>query len=173
MDGQPEPERRGLSFTGAPGLAGCLGVPAQIVGVLPPEINSGQMSDKSGTVQVQQSISIFPSARFAQEEYDAFPSRKAPGCLQTLLNSSLTGSSGSGAGADAMSVTKTASPKGTTALDVDTALTDEGATVPSRAELVFFVRGQFGDSLELMSTGSPATPSSLVRHLISVARSRL
>ncbi|MGO8825883.1 MAG: hypothetical protein ACLQU9_11675 [Acidimicrobiales bacterium] len=127
----PSPNGGGSSFTGAPGLASCIGVPAQIVGALPPEINSGQMSDKSGTVQVQQSISIFPSARFAP------------------------------------------SPKGTTALDVDTALTDEGASVPSREELVFFVRGQFGDSLELMSTGSSATPSSLVRHLISVAQSRL
>jgi hypothetical protein len=173
----PSPGTGAGSFTGAPQLARCLGVPRQIVAFLPPEINSARLSNQGGTLQVQDSISIYPSAKFAEEEYDAVSSRAAPGCLHTLLNSTLSsglaGGSGSGAAAHSLSVTKTASPKGTTAFDLDTAVTGQGASVPVRLELVFFVRGELGDALEFSSLGSSGLTPSLVQHLTALALSRL
>jgi hypothetical protein len=163
------------NFTGAPQLASCLGVPRQIVEDNPPEVDSPQFANKAGTQQVQDSISIFPSARFAQEEYAAVSSRKAPGCIHTLVNgslkSSLTGNSG--ASASSMTVTKVASPHGTTAFDMDTTVATQGLNVPVRLQLVFFVRGQLGDAVELSSYGSSPLPPSLVQHLTALAQSRL
>jgi hypothetical protein len=165
------------SFTGAPQLARCLGVPRQIIALVPPEINSALMSNQGGTVMLQDNISIYPSAKFAEEEYDAISSRAAPGCLHTLLNSTLssglTAGSGSGAAARSMSVTKTASPKGTTAFDLDTTLTGQGTSVPVRLELVFFVRRGLGDALGFTSYGSSKPSPSLVQHLTALAQSRL
>jgi hypothetical protein len=173
----PSPSTGAGSFTGAPQLARCLGVPRQIVALLPPEINNAQMSNHGGTVLVQDSISIYPSTKFAEEEYDAVSSRAAPGCLHALLNSTvssgLAGGSGNGAAATSMSVTKTASPKGTTAFDLDTTLTVQGTSEPIRFELVFFIRGELGDALEFTSYGSSKPPPSLVQHLTALAQSRL
>jgi hypothetical protein len=167
-------------FAGAPPqLATCLGVPRQIVQFLPPEINSAQMSDQGGTLQFQDTISIFPSTKFAQEEYAAVSSHKAAGCLRSLLNSELggssgtSGSSGSGTKAGGLSVTKTTSPKGTTAFDLDMSLTGQGTSRPTRTELILFVHGQLVDTLDFTGYGSSAPPQSLVQHLISLARSRL
>jgi hypothetical protein len=161
-------------FTGAPpSLATCLGVPRQIVEALPPEVNSAQMSNQGGTLQVQDTISIFPSTTFAQEEYAAVSSHKAPGCLRSLLNSALGTSGGSGTAADALSVARATSPEGTTALDLDTALTSQGTSQPIRQELILFVHGQLVDTLDLTGYGSSTLPPALVQHLTSLARSRL
>lgn len=154
-------------FTGAPPqLATCLGVPRQVVEARPPEVNSAQMSNQGGTLQFQDIISVFPSTKFAQEEYAAVSGHKAAGCLRTLLNSAL---GGSGKSADALSVAMAASPRGTTAFELDAAVTSR----PVRDELILFVHGQLVDTLDFMGYGSSALPQTLVQQLTALAKSRL
>jgi hypothetical protein len=172
----------GAGFTGAPQLAHCIGVPANRIKVQPPQVNSLQFSDKGGAEQVQNTISVFPSASYAREEYAAVASHKTPHCLSALFNSdSPTGSgSGSSAGGGA-TVTRVSSPKGTSAYAVVIAGssgssaggTSQASSPVTRTETVFFVHGQYGDAISIVTLGSEAVSASLVDHLTSEAQGRL
>lgn len=182
----------GAGFTGAPQLAHCIGVPTQLIKVEPPQVNSLQFSDKGGSEQVQNTISVFPSATYAGEEYAAVASHKTPHCLSELFNAtsgsgadSGSGSgSGSGAGAGAgasATVTRVSSPTGTTAFAVDIAGSSgtsgggasQASSPATRTETVFFVHGRYGDAISIVTLGSQSVPSSLVDHLTSEAKGRL
>jgi hypothetical protein len=164
----------GAGFTGAPQLAHCIGVPANLIKVQPPQVNSLQFSDKGGSEQVQNTISIFPSSSYAREEYAAVASHKTPHCLSALFNSG----TGSGSGA---TVTRVSSPKGTSAYAIVIAAssgssasgTSQASSPVTRTETVFFVHGQYGDAISIVTLGSQAVPASLVDHLTSEAQGRL
>ena len=164
----------GAGFTGAPRLAHCIGVPANLIKVQPPQVNSLQFSDKGGSEQVQNTISIFPSSSYAREEYAAVASHKTPHCLSALFN----GGSGSGGGA---TVTRVSSPRGTSAYAIVIAAssgssasgTGQASSPVTRTETVFFVHGQYGDAISIVTLGSQAVPASLVDHLTSEAQGRL
>jgi hypothetical protein len=163
------------SFTGAPQLASCIGVPTKYIATTPPEVDSPQFQNKGGTDMVQDSISFFPSVKFAQEEYVAITSKKTPGCLTTFLNSSLKSSlsGNTGASASALVISKARSPKGTTAFNVSTTVSGQGVSLPVKLLLVFFIHGQLGDAIQLSSYGRTALSPSFEQRLISVAQSRL
>jgi hypothetical protein len=164
----------GAGFTGAPELARCIGVPTNLIKVQPPQVNSLQFSDKGGSEQVQNTISMFPSASYAREEYAAVASHKTPHCLSALFNSG----SGSGGGA---TVTRVSSPKGTSAYAIVIAGSSgssaggaSGASSPvTRTETVFFAHGQYGDAISIVTLGSETGPASLVDHLTAEAQGRL
>ena len=75
----------GAGFTGAPRLAHCIGVPANLIKVQPPQVNSLQFSDKGGSEQVQNTISIFPSSSYAREEYRGRSQPQDPPLLVGLV----------------------------------------------------------------------------------------
>jgi len=164
----------GGGFTGAPQLARCIGVPAKLIQSVPPQVNSAQFSSKTGADTVQDSISIYPTSAYAGEEYTAVASSKTPHCLASLFNT------GAGSGAKA-SVTRLSSPKGTTAFAIDiggssgsgAGGSSQATSEATRTETVFFVHGQYADSISIATPGSQAAPASLVDHLVSVAKGRL
>ena len=161
------------SFTGAPQLASCIGVPTQLIVTTPPEVNSPQFQNRGGSQTVQNSISIYPSAKYARQEFAAVSSRKTPGCISALLND-VSGSGLGGGSAGSASVKRLPSANGTAAYSVDTTVTSQGtgAGTHTHLELVYLVRGQRGDALTVVSLGSSPSPA-LVARLVSVARSRL
>jgi hypothetical protein len=164
----------GGGFTGAPQLARCIGVPAKLIQSVPPQVNSAQFSSASGADTVQDSISIYPSSAYANEEYTAVASSKTPHCLTSLFNT------GAGSGAKA-SVTRLSSPKGATAFAIDiggssgsgAGGSSQATSQAARTETVFFAHGQYGDSISIETPGGQAAPTSLVDHLVSVAKGRL
>jgi hypothetical protein len=166
----PSTSSGGGNFTGAPQLARCIGVPTQLIVSAPPKVDSPQFQDKSGTQVVQDAISIYPSAKYAQQEFAAVSSRKTPACIGELFNgASVTG----GASTTSTSVKRIASPKGTAAFRIDTTVKSQGAgSMPAHLELLFLVHGQLGDALALVGAGT-APSAALAQHLLAVARSRL
>ena len=161
------------SFTGAPQLASCIGVPTQLIVTTLPEVNSPQFQNRGGSQIVQNSISIYPSAKYARQEFAAVSSRKTPGCISALLND-VSGSGLGGGSAGSASVKRLPSANGTAAYSVDTTVTSQGAGAGTHThhELVYLVRGQRGDALTVISLGSSPSPA-LVARLVSVAQSRL
>jgi len=160
------------SFSGAPQLASCIGVPTQLIVTTPPEVDSPQFENRGGTQIVQDSISIYPSAKYARQEFAAVSSRKTPGCISALLND-VSGSGLAGGSAGSASVKRLPSASGTAAFSVDTTVKAQGrAGTHTHLELVYLVRGQWGDALTLLDVGSSPSPA-LVAHLVSVAQSRL
>jgi len=165
----PSTNTGGDNFSSAPQLASCIGVPTQLIQNTPPEVDSPQFQAKGGGDAVQNTISIYPSAKYAQEEYTALSSKKTPGCITALLNGAESGSGASGT----TSVKRLASPKGTAAFALDTGVAAQGRSTPTRLELLYFTHGRFGDALDLVSVGSTPLSHALGQHLLSVARSRL
>ena len=170
-------------FTGAPQLARCIGVPAREIKVAAPQVNSLQFSDMGGSEQVQNTISVFPSATYASEEFAAVASHKTPHCLSSLFNTapvSGAGIQGARVGGSA-TVTRVSSPKGTTAFAIEIAGSSgagaggsaQASSPATRTETVFFVHGQYGDSISIVTFGSQGVPASLVDHLTSKAQGRL
>ena len=51
------------NFPGATQLASCIGVPASLITSNPPEVDSPYYENKSGSLEVQDSVSVFPSAK--------------------------------------------------------------------------------------------------------------
>jgi hypothetical protein len=168
----PSTTASGASFTGAPQLARCIGVPTNLIKMQSPQVNGLQFSDKGGADQVQNTISIFPSATYANEEYTAVASHKTPQCLASLLNSGSSPIGGGGA-----SVTRAPSPKGTSAYAVviagSSGSSGGGPSPATRTETVFFVHGQYGDAISIVTLGSQGAPASLVNHLTAEAQGRL
>jgi hypothetical protein len=157
------------NFTGAPQLASCIGVPTQLIQNTPPQVDSPQFQTKSGSGNVQNTISIYPSAKYAQEEFAALSSKKTPGCITALLNAAGSGSGASGT----TSVKRLASPKGTAAFAIDASVASQARSTPIHLELLYFIHGQLGDALDLTSVGSTPPSHSLAQHLLSVAQRRL
>jgi len=152
------------NFTGAPQLASCIGVPTQLIANTPPEVDSPRFQDKGAALAVQDTISVYPSARFARQEFAAISSNKTPGCISALLQDV-------GAGTGSTTVRRLTSPKGTAAFTVDTTVQSAGGA-GTHLELVYLTEGQLGDAITLVGAGPPP-PTALARHLLAVAKSRL
>lgn len=54
------------SFPGAAQLASCIGVPSKLINANPPEVDSPYFENKSGSLEVQDSVSIFGSAEIGE-----------------------------------------------------------------------------------------------------------
>ena len=165
----------GAGFTGAPRLAHCIGVPANLIKVQPPQVNSLQFSDKGGSEQVQNTISIFPSSSYAREEYAAVASHKTPHCLSALFN----GGSGSGGGGHCDQGLVAQGHLGLRHRDrrVERVLGERdrpglepGDPHPRRCSSC---TASTADAISIVTLGSQAVPASLVDHLTSEAQGRL
>ncbi|MGH9046576.1 MAG: hypothetical protein ACRDVW_04600, partial [Acidimicrobiales bacterium] len=68
-------------------LAGCLGVPAKLIEANPPEYDSPYFENKSGSLEVQDAVSVFPSLKEAHAQFAAIANAKTPACMTTYVNS--------------------------------------------------------------------------------------
>jgi hypothetical protein len=166
------------SFPGAAQLASCIGVPSKLINSNPPEVDSPYFENKSGSLEVQDSVSIFGSAKVAKAELSSMANSNTPSCMTTLMNGAfkakLSGSS-NGAKVGTIAVTRLAPEtfrSGASGLVVSIPVTDQGVSLTAVVELVYYVKGKFGHQLSFNSYGSPF-PAATANSLASIAFNRL
>ena len=74
----------GLGFAG---LAACIGVPISVFSSNPPYANSPYYDNQPQSLEVQDTVSVFPSVTDAQAQVTAIASAKTPGCTTAFMNS--------------------------------------------------------------------------------------
>jgi hypothetical protein len=157
------------TFTGAPQLAKCMGVPTKLIANNPPRVVSPLFRGQGGSALVQDTISIYPSAAYARAVFAAISSHKAAGCISSLMN----GATASAGSAGHVTVTRVASAKGSTAFTLEATVSGTGSTpTPTNTEVVYFFHGAFGNGLDVETSGSQP-PTALTQHLLAVVRGRL
>jgi len=167
------------NLPGAAELASCIGVPSSLISANPPEVDSPYYENKSGSLEVQDSVSIFPSAKAASEQFNALADTKTPACMTTLMNGAfkaqILGSAGKGATVGTITVTR-ADPAGfapgTTGLVMSLPITDQGISVNATLTAVFYIKGKLGQQIDFDSYG-PVFPASLAESLTATAIHRL
>ncbi len=90
-------------FPGGQQLASCVGVPLSVLASNPPQATSPYFEDKTGALEVQDSVSVFSSTNNASTEYAAVNNVKLSSCLTATVNT-----------ASFKSQFSTGTPKGTT-----------------------------------------------------------
>ena len=164
------------SFPGASQLAGCIGVPSKLIASNPPQVDSPNFHSKDQTLEVDDNVAVFPSAKNAKAEYAAVSSTKTAGCMTTLMNGSfktqIAASAGNGASVGTITVTRAKAPKGTTAYAMGVPITSQGVVIKLQLNIVYFIKGQYGQNITLYGYGTPF-PAALQQKLITIARARL
>jgi hypothetical protein len=167
------------TFPGGAQLASCLGVKESLIDVNTPSANSPSFQTKGGVYSVVDSISLFSSAKLAEEANAAISSPKVPGCMTTVLQGparqSIVGSAGEGVTIGTISVAAVPHSELTghaSGFTMSFPATDDGVTVNSAITVISVVRGKTGSQLTFESVGK-TFPASLERHLVSVASGRI
>jgi hypothetical protein len=159
-------------------LARCIGVATSLIAENPPSVSSPQFQDRSGSLTVNDQVSIFPSAKNAADELAAVANPKTPGCMTQLasgpLKSKLFGKTPAGVklGTVLVSPTDRAAFPGTAGYSVSVPISGHGVTVNVTATELFAIKGRLGHQITFSSTGEPFSIG-LEQHLAAVAVSRL
>jgi hypothetical protein len=74
------------SFPGAAQLARCIGVPESVVTSNPPTAYSPEFDSSNHLLSVDDSVSIYPSAKAASADFSSLANLKTPTCLTSVLN---------------------------------------------------------------------------------------
>jgi hypothetical protein len=167
------------NFPGAPQMASCIGVPANLFASNPPEADGPYFENKDGSLEVQDSVSVFSSATRARAELAAMANAKTPGCMATIMNGAfkakIASSAGKGAKLGTITVTR-ANPahfgSGTTGLVMAIPFTQKGVSLTITSTAVYSIKGKFGQEIDFNSYGT-AFPASISRALTAAATSHL
>ena len=167
---------------GLPGgsqLAACIGVPASVVNDNSPSSTGPYYQNKGQSLEVQDSVSVFPSVSSARTELAAMANPKTPGCVAEYMNgpgkSSFESQLGKGETVGTVTVTPldpTVYGPGVVGVVMSLPITDQGVIVPTQIVSVNAIKGRLGQSITYNSYGLPF-PSSLAKHLDSIALGRL
>jgi hypothetical protein len=167
------------SFPGASKLANCIGVPTSHIDSNPPDAESPYFENKSGSLEVQDTVSVFPSAKEAAANFSALTNAKTPGCMTTLMNGAfkaqIQASAGEGAKLGTITVTKASLagfPRGSTGLVMSLPITDQGVSIDARLTAVYYRKGRLGQEIDFNSYGA-TFPVSLAESLTATALHRL
>jgi hypothetical protein len=165
------------SFPEGSQLASCIGVPASVINDNSPSSTGPYYQNKGQTLEVQDSVTVFPSASYARIQFAAMANPKTPGCMATFMNGPGKSEFGAQKGETVGTITVTSlSPKvygpDVVGIVMNLPVTYEGVTVPTQLISVNAVRGRFGQTITYDSYGI-AFPGSLAKHLDSVALHRL
>jgi hypothetical protein len=166
------------SVPGAKQLASCIGVPANLINSNPPEADSPYYENKSGSLEVQDTVSVFSSPKTARAELAALANAKTPGCMTTLMNGAfkaqIVASAGKGATVGTITVHRVSGnfAQGTTGLNMSLPVSEQGASITARIIAIYYVKGKLGQQIDFNSYGS-AFPTSLAKSLTAVAINRL
>jgi hypothetical protein len=163
------------NFPGASQLASCIGVPTSLISSNPPEVDSPYFEDKAGTLEVQDSVSIFPSARAATADLNALANTKTPACMTTLMNGSFKAQILASAGKGATLGTRFDAANfasGATGIVMSLPISEQGVSLTAIITAVYYVKGKLGQQIDFNSYG-PAFPTSLAKSLTATALHRL
>jgi hypothetical protein len=128
---------------------------------------------------VQDSVSVFPSARNAAASLAAIGNAKTPSCMTTLMNGTFKSQIASAAakGTTIGTITVTAADpanygKGTSGFVMALPITSRGVSFTAMITAVYFVKGKLGQQITFNSYG-PAFPAALSTQLTAAAARRL
>jgi len=167
------------SFPGADQLAGCLGVSTSLITSNPPTANSPEFDSKNQLQSVNDSVSVYPSAKAAHADFASLADSKTPSCLTQVLNgrarSALASQLGSGATLGTVLVSRSTASEfapGSANFTAFMPITTRGITLNLQLTVIDYVKGRNEQTVVLTSVQSPF-PTSLARHLTTVAVGRL
>jgi hypothetical protein len=171
------PTKQALYPTGGSHGEQCLGEPAGLPTTVPPEVDSPYYSSEDGSLEVQESISIFANAAQAKASFNTFASAKVAPCLAAVFNQAPAPKGGK------LGTVTVSPPLGpmygphTNGFVVLTPAALQGATYTINTTAVYFVRGNLGQQLRFTIYRNPGSnadyPASVIRHLTKVAQERL
>ena len=167
---------------GLPGgsqLAACIGVPASVINDDSPSSTGPYYQSKDQSLEVQDTVSVFPSASYARTELAAMADPKTPACVAAYMDGPGKSSIEAQMGKGATVGTATATPldpkvygPGVVGVVMSLPITVKGVIVPTQIISVNAVRGRLGQSITYDTYGLPF-PGSLAKHLDSIALGRL
>jgi hypothetical protein len=165
------------NFPGAQQLASCLGVNPSVLNLNAPSATSPNFSNND-TRYVQDNVTVFASAKVAQQEYAALANKKVPSCMTTVMQGAarqqLLGSMPQGATVGAITVSA-ANPSWlvphSSGFTIAFPVTTQGVTLHSSITVISMVRGKYGNQVTFTTVG-PAFSASMARHLVAAAYSR-
>jgi len=168
------------SFPGAKQLASCIGVASNLITANPPEANSPYFQNKNGSLEVQDTVTVFPSVKKANSEFGAIANAKTPSCVGSIMNtpsfkSQLTSSGGEGASVGTITVSKINSSlygPHTAGVTIGIPISSQGVNVSAKVTVVFYVKGNLGQQLSFNSYNT-SFPISIAHQLTVAALNRL
>ncbi len=160
-------------------VAACIGVPASFINDDSPGFTSPYYENKDQSLEVQDSISVFPSASYGRTELAAMANPKAPGCLAAYLNGPgkplLEAQGTKGETIGTVTVTPL-DPKvygpGVVGVVMSLPVTYKGVTVGTQIINVNAIKGRLGQSISYNSYDR-SFPAWLAKHLDSIALGHL
>ena len=159
-------------------LAHCIGVPTSLIAENPPSAYSPEFQNRSGSLTVNDQVTVFPSAKNAAAELATVANPKTPGCMTQLasgpLKTKLFGKTPAGVtlGTILVSATDRSAFPGTAGFSMSVPISARGVTVNVTATELFAVKGRLGHQITFTSSGEPFSIG-LEQHLASVAVTRL
>ena len=159
-------------------LAHCIGVPTSLIAENPPSAYSPEFQNKSGSLSVNDQVTVFPSAKNAAAELATVANPKTPGCMTQLasgpLKAKLFGKTPAGVtlGTVLVSATDRSAFPGTAGYSMSVPISGHGVTVNVTATELFAVKGRLGHQITFTSSNEPFSIG-LEQHLASVAVGRL
>ncbi|HEY2562707.1 MAG TPA: hypothetical protein VGI44_03280, partial [Acidimicrobiales bacterium] len=167
-------------YPAGPNFAQCLGEPANFPAAAPPEVDSPYYQNKDGSLEVQDSITVFANAAQATSSFGALANPKLEGCATTLLNDYLSANPPKGGTVGTATVSPPLGSKFGPATDgfVEVApITAQGEKATATTTTVFFLRGVVGQQLDFSVYSAPGSsgtfPAALIRQLTTLAQKRL
>jgi len=171
---------------GTPGLkqiAACLHVPVSIVNYNPPVANSPNFNDNANTLQVQDSVDVFPNVEVAMQQFDLFASGKSLSCVIDVFNlpaikAPLARDIGKGAKVGTITASEMARPvpgQESNAFVIRVPATYKGVTLTVDLEIVTIMSKSRTEGAQLTFNYSSyyKIPGSVISHLEAVTVSRL
>ncbi|HLN16131.1 MAG TPA: hypothetical protein VK277_05170 [Acidimicrobiales bacterium] len=164
---------------GAKQLASCLGISAKLINENAPTANGPYYENGDGSLEVQDSVTVFPSAQNAKANLAALGNPKTPGCMTTFMNTPKIkavfagGQKGTTIGTITVAATSPAVYGANTAgFTMSLPITSQGISLVGHIAIVYFLKGKLGQQLNFNAYGR-TFPTSFASHLMVVAKQRL
>lgn len=166
------------STVGDTQLAHCLGVATSLITENPPSVNSPQFQNKTGSLTVNDNITVFPSAKNALAELHTVAGKKTAGCLTALaqgpLKNKLFGKPPKGVtyGTPLVSATDPGAFPFTAGYSMSVPALSHGVTVNITVTQLFAIKGRLGQQIVFTSVG-PTFPITTEQRIAAAAVVRL
>ncbi len=166
------------STVGDSQLAHCIGVAKSLLTEDPPSVNSPQFQNKTGTLTVNDNVTVFPSAKNAAAELATVANTKTAGCMTALasgpLKQKLFGKPPKGVtyGTALVSATDPIAFPYTAGYSMSVPAVSHGVTVNITVTQLFAIKGRLGQQITFTSLGEPWSISA-AQHISAAAIQRL
>jgi hypothetical protein len=159
-------------------LARCIGVAESLISENPPSVNSRQFQNTSGSLTVNDNVTVFPSVKNALAELGTTSNKRTPGCMTTLaegpFKDQLLGKPPKGVvyGTPLVSPTDPSAFPFTAGYSMSVPALTHGQTVNITVTQLFAVKGRLGQQIVFTSIG-PSFPIATEQRIAAVAVRRL